>query len=106
MRQMRQNCRRTEAPMTALELLKVLNEHWVKDGAELPPPAVLQRLKSKLSLLETEIQNMMKRMERIRKERHDIALELARICQVSTNTVYHYLGHTPKVAYTYPPKKT
>jgi predicted transcriptional regulator YheO len=32
--------------------------------------------------------------------------ETARICQVSTNTVYHYLGHTPKVAYTYRPKKT
>ena len=32
--------------------------------------------------------------------------ETARICQVFTNTVYHYLGHTPKAAYTYRPKKT
>jgi len=67
-----------EAAIDGPELIKSLNEQWVKDGAQLPSPAVLQRLKTKLSLVETEAQSMMKRFERIRKERHDIALELVR----------------------------
>lgn len=54
-------------------LLRSLHEDWLKRGAEEPDSDALKKAKAKISLVENEYSNCMRRIERIRKERHEAA---------------------------------